>query len=65
MLSFKDEVCIILPKLFNNVIEFTIYYIIWKINLKEILSEDCFVKFIVDTTDVSYSILYIYNIKYF
>ena len=49
VLSFKDKVLpIILPKLFDHVSPVHCY-ITWKINGKEILSEDCFVEFAVKT----------------
>ncbi|CAI2197190.1 17299_t:CDS:2, partial [Funneliformis geosporum] len=53
VLSFKDEVLpVILPKLFDNVIRFFLYYVTWKINVKKLLSKDCYVEFIVEIIDI-------------
>jgi len=54
VLSFKDEVFPInLPKLVNPC-ETSSHFVIWKINVKEVLSKDCFVKFIItEGNDVS------------
>ena len=48
VITFKGEVPPInLPQLFNNKKLFS-HNITWKINIKKILSKDCFVKFITD-----------------
>jgi hypothetical protein len=54
VLSFKDEsLPISLPKL-TDTHEISSYFITWKINVKEILSKNCFIKFvIVEGKDVS------------
>ena len=55
VLSFKDKVLpIVLPRLFDHISPFCCY-ITWKINVNEVLSEDCFVEFIVEA-NVSYII---------
>ncbi|CAB5189584.1 unnamed protein product [Rhizophagus irregularis] len=47
VLSFKDEsLPISLPKL-TDTHEISSYFITWKINVKEILSKNCFIKFVI------------------
>ncbi len=65
VLSFKDKVLpIVLPKLFDHVSPFHCY-ITWKINVKEVLSEDCFVELIVETDERYVSYIIFINIKVF
>jgi hypothetical protein len=44
--SKNEELYLNLPMLYFDLS----YYIIWKINVKEILNKDCFIKFIIKST---------------
>ena len=60
MLSFKDEVSTIisLPVLYNTY-NMDSHFITWKINVKEILSKDCFIKFVIsEGKDVGFTFFF-------
>ena len=59
ILSFKGEALNLnLPRLSTSM---GYLYVIWKINVKKILSEDCFIKFVIEYKVSQFTIKFVYN----